>query len=204
MATKQFQLNQTLLQFYDHPVSKVSLELVFSIVTISFFAIFAIRPTLITMANLSKEIDDKTALEEQLREKSAALSTLQTQYLSIENRLPILDKALPVSPDMPQILATIERLVSDRNLTILSMEVKDIPKDVTDAPDIHKLTRISRPIILTVTGDFPTIRQLVEDIRNLQQTMIVDSIIFSVTDQHGQKRLKATITINLQYLGTEK
>src|SRR5258708_18911937 len=98
MATRQAQLNQALFQFYDRPVAKVSMELVFSVVMVIVFAVFAIRPTLVTMANLSKEIQDKKDLKDQLGQKAAALNTLQAQYLALQNRLPVLDNALPTTP----------------------------------------------------------------------------------------------------------
>ncbi len=205
MATKQYQVNQLLLQFYDRPVAKVSLELVFSILMVIVFALFAIRPTLVTMGDLLKEIDDKQKLNDALAQKVAALSTVQTTYLALQDRLAVLDKALPSSPHFQEALAIMEKLASDRNLTITDMSVKEIPREVDESTvDIHTATRISRPMSVTVVGDYPSIRQFVEDIRNVQRTMVVNSIVFTVNDVRGQKQLRATITINLEYFGTEK
>ena len=60
------QLTTTLLSFYHRPVAQVSLELFLSVATVVFFAVFAIRPTLVTMSNLIKELEDKRQLDQQL------------------------------------------------------------------------------------------------------------------------------------------
>ncbi len=76
MATnKRSQLTTTLLQFYDKPIAKVSLELFFTVAAVIVFALFAIRPTLSTMGKLIKELEDKQALNQKLAQKVAALST---------------------------------------------------------------------------------------------------------------------------------
>jgi hypothetical protein len=67
------QLMSALNDFYHKPVAMVSLELFLSIGAVVFFAIFAVRPTLLTMADLIKEIEDKRALDQQLQQKIASL-----------------------------------------------------------------------------------------------------------------------------------
>lgn len=201
MNKKANDVTQNLLQFYDKPVAKVSLELVFSIVMVTFFAAFAIRPTLLTMSNLIKEIQDKQQLDDHLKQKIAALSSAQNEYLAAESRLAVLDEAIPSTPEVGQTLTMVERLASDRNVTITSITAKDVPKEATNSADFRQLKRISRPIVVTVTGDYPTIRQFVSDIQNVRRTLIVDNIIFTVTNNRTQKRLQAAITISMQYFG---
>ena len=75
--TKRQQLTNTLVEFYNQPIAKVSLELFLSIVAVIFFAIFAIRPTLLTMSDLIKELQEKEVLNEKLSQKTAALSSVQ-------------------------------------------------------------------------------------------------------------------------------
>jgi hypothetical protein len=59
MPDQRQKLIRNLNAFYQKPVAKVSLELFLSVGTIIFFAMFAIRPTLLTMSDLVKEIEDK-------------------------------------------------------------------------------------------------------------------------------------------------
>jgi Tfp pilus assembly protein PilO len=201
MATKAKQLQTTIVQFYQQPIAKVSLELFLSIAAVMFFALFAIRPTLLTMAELVKEIDDKEKLAEQMDQKIAALSSVQTEFLSVESRLPILDEAIPLTPQFENALKIVEKLASDNKLVISSIRVEEIPQEPSETPEYDGLSRVSLPMSVTVTGDYPAIRQFVEEVRQVRRTLVVESIVFTVSDQRNQKRLSATITINVNYYG---
>jgi hypothetical protein len=113
MTKKQRQLSETLLSFYNQPVARVSIELFLTVGTVVFFAIFAIRPTLVTMSNLIKELEEKRTLDAQLSEKIAGLSSAQTQYLLQQPRLALLDEAIPLQPQFYEALTMIERSASD-------------------------------------------------------------------------------------------
>ena len=204
MTTRDRKITTTLLEFYQRPVAKVSLELFFSIITIIFFAFFAIRPTLLTMSNLVKEIDDKKILNQQLNQKIAALSTVQDSYNANQARFPVLDKAIPPTPRFDEAIAIIERAASDRGLLISSIQAKEIPKEPTQDVDFSQKTRLSKPILITVTGDYPTIRQFIGDLGNLQRTFIVNSIVFNINQERTGQQLEASITVDVPYFGVQQ
>lgn len=199
----QREIRTTLIKFYNQPVAKVSLELFLSIGAVIFFAAFAIRPTLLTMSDLIKEIEDKTTLNEQLGQKSASLATAQTQYLNLKDRLLVLDQSLPSQPEFEQTLKIIEKIASDNQLIISSVQVNEIPKEAEPTVPFSQKKKITVPISVSVTGDYLTIRNFVENIHNNRRTLIVDSIIFSVSEINNSKKLKANITVNMQYFGVE-
>lgn len=201
MSTKKNQLTQTLLMFYDRPVAKVSSELIFTVLAVIFFAVFAIRPTLLTMSTLIKEIDDKNTLNQQLIQKIASLSTVQTQYLNSQERLKVLDTALPSSPNLLNAVLLIEKVASDNNLAILSLEDKQVPKEDPPGTLFEQKVRLSTPIKVVVTGSYPAISQFVEGLRNLRREMVVESVSFSLSDGAGKKQLAANVVISVQYFG---
>ncbi len=200
MATQERQLARTLSDFYSHPIAKVSLEIFFSVITVILFAVFAIRPTLLTMADLVKEIDDKKTLVDKLNQKIAALSTVQSGgFLPNQGQLDILDEAIPHTPQFERAILVIEKIASKNNLLIQSVTAKEIPKEPVVDVDFSQKSRISRPIQVTVVGDYPSMRQFVEDLLHTRRAMVVDSIIFTLSDQQGKPSLRATITINVEY-----
>jgi len=116
MATKNQTLTTILTDFYQRPVAQVSSQLVFSIVTVIIFAVFAIRPVLLTMSDLIKEMQDKQALNQALVQKIASLSSAQAQYLNGKDQLVILDEAIPPAPEIAKAVAIIEKVASNHNL----------------------------------------------------------------------------------------
>jgi Tfp pilus assembly protein PilO len=203
MQTRQQQMNQMLRQFYDRPIAQVSLELFFSLIAVMFFAMFAIRPTLVTMSNLVKEIQDKEELNQKLAQKIAALSSVQGEYLGLQDRLKVLDAALPSQPKFEEAVLIIEKIASDNKLTIIAMEAKEIPKEEAATVPIENQSRLSKPLTITVTGDYPAIRNFIDEIRNSQREISVDSILFSLSDERGKKVLRANITTSIHYFGVE-
>ncbi len=203
MTSRRSQITTTLLQFYEKPVAKVSSELLFSIFAVIFFAVFAIRPTILTMSDLIKEINDKQALEDQLTQKIAALSTVQTQYLNEQERLKVLDAALPSTPDLQGALLLIEKTASENNIAILEMEAKEVPQQDPTTIDFSKKARLSKPLLINITGTYPDIAQFVEGIRNLRREMVIESVSFTLADAQGKKQLSAKVTVSLQYFGVQ-
>lgn len=202
---KQQDLWLALQDFYQQPVAKVSLELFLSIGLIIFFAVFAIRPTLVTMSNLLKEIKDKKELESQLRQKLAALSTAQQVYLNLEDQLYVLDQALPNTAQTIDSLKVIEKTASDLNLVITSLSLNEIPVETTEAvsPDPSKLTRVDVPVNVAVRGTYPTIRQFVENLIQYRRTFSIDTIVFNTQQTRNSTVLEAKIVINMPYFSDE-
>lgn len=202
MTSRQAELNRKLRQFYQHPVAQVSLEVIFSVTAIIFFAVFAIKPTLVTMSDLVKELNDKRELDSKLQQKIAALSSVQVEYALAEPKLAALEAAIPSSPDFEQAILQIEKLASEQQVAITAVQIKDLPKKST-ATDSSGLKRLSKPLTVDVQGDFINIRQLVEDIGTLRRQITVDAIQFTLSDNLGQRTLRAQLSISLHYFGEE-
>lgn len=201
MASVRQKAATTLIQFYQKPVARVSMELTLSIGAIIFFAIFAIRPTLTTMADLVKEIEDKEALNDQLGQKIAALNTVQNEYFALQDRLLVLDQAIPNTPNVENVLKILEKTASDRNLIISGVQVQELPED--DPPDLgfDQRERTPIPMSVTVIGDYETIKQYVDDLQANRRTLTVESIVFSVKEEKDTRQLSAAITLNAHYFG---
>lgn len=204
MAQTKKQLTKLLDSFYHNPVAVVSFELFLSIITIIFFAVFAIRPTLLTMSDLVKEIEDKRKLETQFSQKTAALSTAQTNFLVIEDRTAVLDQAIPKGVSLGYTLKVIEKLASDQNLTITNMTVLDISPDPSEEISFLDLNRKFMPIQVSLMGDYESIRGFAEELRNSRRSFVTERITFSAEDSRGQKFLEATMLISAPYYGTKE
>ena len=69
-------------------MAKASVELFLSILRHPCSLLFfSIRPTLLTMSDLIKEIQDKENLDKQLSQKIASLSTVQPLYLRLQDQI---------------------------------------------------------------------------------------------------------------------
>jgi len=206
MATTQKrkkQLAAILDQFYHNPVAQVSMELFLTVGLIIFLALFAIRPTLLTMSDLLKEIEDKKALQEQLNKKVAALGSAQSIYLTLENRLPLLDAAIPSTPETINSIKIIEKLATDEEIVLNSISLTEVPETPQTIPSFDKLSRVNLDFSLTVSGDYTSIKNFVAGILNSQRTFVVESIVFKIAESRGDKQLRASIVLKAPYFGSQ-
>lgn len=198
---KQKEIASALNQFYQRPIALVSLELLLSIGLVVFLGIFAIQPTLQTMSELVKERKDKQELADQLKKKEAALETAQGVYTQILPNIGYLDTAIPQQPQIVRSLKIVEKLATENKVVIGSLAVPTIPDEQQIIPPKAVLDRVDLPVTLNVTGDYLSIRAFVEALRNSRRSYVIDTVNFSIQENRGEKKLQASITLSIPYLG---
>lgn len=98
------------------------LYIIFSLFALSFFGIFAIGPTITTISNLNKQLEeDKSALK-QLQDKNAALKSLSASYLEIEPQLDLIENAIPQNSKVADISRQLELLTIKHNLIVQKLD----------------------------------------------------------------------------------
>ena len=115
---KYFQL---LPDFKEDRVQKIT-TLALTLVALSFFGLFAINPTLSTIAKLEKELSDNKFVDQKLQTKINDLSLLQQKYALIQQDLPYVYSSVPKSPEAPLVIAQIQTLAKANNLKISSFQ----------------------------------------------------------------------------------
>ena len=200
---KKNEVTSALNHFYDNPIAKVSLELFLTIGLVLFLAVFAIKPTILTMSGLIKEIENKQKLESQLTQKVAALQTAQTEYISVESLLPILDEAIPSSPEVILSAKIIEKVAADNKVVIRNLSVLELPQNIPDDTPFSKKSKQNLSFSVNISGDYVSIRNFSEALRNSRKSFVIDSITFELEENKGSKKLNASITINIPFFGVE-
>ncbi|MEA2057034.1 MAG: type 4a pilus biogenesis protein PilO [Patescibacteria group bacterium] len=200
MATKKNkQIQQALIKFYHNPVAKVSFELFLTIFGVIFFAIFAIRPTLLTMSDLIKEIEDKEKLDKQLQRKVAALSTAQQEYQLYGDQLQLVDEAIPDRMQLIKTLKIIEKIASEQDLIISDLRLASIPNEGRKTLTSENIARIDQGLELSVMGSYPSIRDFVESLQQSRRTLVANVVEFNIKEDRSQTTLEATMTISIPY-----
>lgn len=192
--------------FYRQPGARVSLELLLSCVLIIVLGVFAIKPTLTTMAQLVKEIEEKEALNEQLEKKIAALTTAQKEFTAVQDRLYLLDESIPSEPEVVRVVKTLERTATDSKVLISSISLARLPDDHAEAElPFSQMKQQVLPMSVQLTGDYVAIRSFVENLLSNRRTFTITSVAFSVGERRDEgERLTATIGLDVPYYGPAK
>jgi hypothetical protein len=117
---KSFFLNM-LTQYRERSDWKAYLEILLSLTTVSVFSIFALRPTILTIAELIQQIEEKKATVIKIDAKIQNLGKAQTLYdRQRPNILLLTDSVVPKNPQSDVLARQIEGLSAQNQIPVSS------------------------------------------------------------------------------------
>lgn len=198
-------LRENLQQFYEKPVTRVSLELLLSLTTVIFFALFALRPTLNTMSRLVREIEEKRQVDQELSKKVAALSTAQSEYFTYQDRFPVLETAVFQELSLESALIYLEYLANISGANLVGLQVRDFPvalppleseRESAPQTDLQELSKKEIGIYatqITFEGNLDNIKRFFQAIESIRPLLAVQGFSITVREERNQAPV---ITVN--------
>ncbi len=189
-------LRNNLQQFYEKPVTRVSLELFLSLTTVIFFALFALRPTLNTMSSLVREIEEKRVVDQELSKKIAALSTAQSDYYTYKSRFPVLATAVHQQLSLENALFYLEYLAAAADASLVGLQIKNFPVDLSTgqtpaaASDLALLNKSEIGIYsiqITFEGDLGSIQRFFRTIESVRPLLAVNGFSVTVREERNKE-----------------
>lgn len=188
---------------------------ILSLLTISFFGIFAVRPTLKTISTLRRQIDDLTLLDTQLEEKINALIDAQESYMEIEPLLPLVYSLLPQNADFPRLLRHLELLADDNNASISSIQVEPvsiyssnesevaveiIPEEIETDEDTQTPKDPTMPLVVnfTVKGNYTDIINFLTRLTKIDRIISIETLNLT-QDTSSSSLLSLNVKANALY-----
>lgn len=176
---------------------KAYLEILLSLATIIIFSIFALRPTLITIAKLYKDIDYKSEVITKMDSKIENLKIAQDYLNRSSQSLTKLSEAVPDGPQPESTYRQFEGINSNNlPITYLNINKADLLKTPTSMEG-------SIGISLSFNGNFPEIIYFVESIEKLRRQISLSSLVISTQNtkiEDDAKILNATIYASSNFL----
>lgn len=188
-------IRENLQRFYEKPVTRVSLELLLSLTTVMFFALFALRPTLNTMSRLVREIEEKRTVDQELSKKIAALSTAQNEYLTFQSRLAVLDTAVHQKLSLENALIYLEYLAAESGVNLSGLQIREFPVALPSTqPERERtpLEQLQRREIgihsaqITFEGNIDSIKRFFQNIESIRPLLAVQGFSISVREARNE------------------
>ena len=142
----------------EQPMFKASLFLVLSLLLIIVLVVVALKPTLVTIASLWGEIKQQREVEKKLDKKISALIVGQQLLLENEERLALLDEALPAAAQYGKWGKRMESLASQSGVKITVI-----------LEDEKKFT-------ITAEGPYAQLRLFLGRVENLRRLMTIENM----------------------------
>lgn len=177
--SKYLELMPDFKQEKTQKFTTIVLTLVASII----LGLFAINPTLSTIANLQKQLDDNKFVEQKLEEKINNLSILQQKYATLQPDLDAINSAIPKTADSTALLGQIQAVAQKSNLSIMNLQTLEV--DIP--PQINGVQKYSAyAFALSAQGNYQDMMNFLNELSNIQRVVVVNNFgITKFTDNNA-------------------
>lgn len=152
--------------------------IVLTFVTLSFFGLFAINPTITTIARLQKQLSDSKFVDQKLQEKISALNTLQNQYMLIKEDIPIMLNSIPTRPETILFTALLQGVSQKNNITISRLQLFQVElSKKQNEKDIYS----SFPFVIEAEGTQDNLTTFLDSLINFQRIISIENISYGKT-----------------------
>lgn len=193
-------MNNVLGHYQRRTDVKVYLEIFLSLATVSLFAVFALRPTLLTIAELIKQIEARKEVVIKMNEKISNLTRAQLLYDQERKRLLLLQEAIPKEPEPEVLIRQLEGLSSKNSVNVEAFSLESavilgssnqLQKETPQKPvgGTNELTFTS-----SATSKYPFLLSFISDIEKMRRPTTIRSLSFSVKEEGDGK----TIILSIQ------
>ena len=207
MRYKDFFLN-VLQVYYAKPNIKIYLELILSLTTIIIFSIFAIKPTILTIIELNKEIQTKENTIAEINQKLIDLQKANDIMQSESEKLARIETAIPSSASPENIILEMERLANKNSLQILNLSMSEVTimgneklkKKGADNLEKLPLEADELPFNVSLSGSYQNLVLLISDIENQIRPVKIDSLTINTSTTEEGKVLILTVAVRLPFV----
>ena len=171
--------------------------LALTILAISFFGMFAISPTISTIAELQKKRDDAQFVDEQLGLKLSNITVLQERYNALSSQLPFILAAIPQDPKESYILGQLREIstqsqVNINKINIEVIELIPLEENIVTEPISSFLINID------AQGEYENLTDFFNALTKFDRILTIDS--FTMTRQiNADEPLRIVVKARVYY-----
>jgi hypothetical protein len=205
---KSYFLNM-ISQYRERSDWKAYLEILLSLATISVFSIFALKPTVLTIAKLIKDIDEKKQTIQKMDNKIQNLSKAQLIYDQERSNIALLeDSALPKSVSADVFARQMEGLSTKENVQLLTVSIDKaliLGSSVPEVSSVLSEGAAGANFTIVVNADvdqYTLLANFLDGFSNLRRPLYVDKIEYKseLSQDKKNKNLTLYLTGQLPYL----
>lgn len=199
MKPQRRQYSFDLKHYYRLPATQVSLTIVMSLIIVAVFAVFALRPTLITIVTLRKTILESRKTLEQLQNKTTNVQRAAELLETIKPSLARIDLGITKEgADYRSITTQIEMITKQTGVQLQSESLGAtlLYSRVISPYNLNKNQIVlALPVTLRVSGSYTNIVNFLRALTNTDRSIGIDSIV--VTKEAGGKEGGVTVSLNV-------
>lgn len=165
---------------------KMFLEILLSAGTISLFAVFAIKPTVVTIIDLVNQLQSRQQTLTQMNQKINDIQTAQALFNVNQTTIALVPEAVPTDPSPDGFARQIEGLSKKSSANLLGVSIGDVtlvgkPTQTVKQTDFAPLPEGAKEVSFSISleGDFTSLVTFVTSLQNLRRPVKVD--VFNIS-----------------------
>jgi len=185
-------------RFYQQKKARIYTEVVLSIATVAFLVFFAIKPTLVTIAGLVKELDDKKVVTQRLEEKINNLNIAQKEYFNIQENLEFIEQALPKDSRVFILVKQFEALAVQTGVSLIAAQYSPVNLKGDDGSGNVQSVGVKMVLI----GDYQNLKKFLFSLSNFRRIFRIEGFSFELQEKSGE--LVLSVDGKVFFLGGKK
>lgn len=155
-------------------------SLIFSLITISIFSYYAIRPTVTTILSLQKSIVEQNQVLSDLKQKVNNLVEGKKNYEEIPAETKIkLNSLIPGDPNLPGLINSLTFAAEDSQATISGLQFQPIEIE-PEKNELNKAAQVNQvDFTFNVQGDFNNLMKMLSTLKRLDRLISITNINFT-------------------------
>jgi len=185
----KYMVQKTIRDYSEKPQLRAYLEIFLTLTAISLFGIFAIRPTIKTIGLLLQEIKAKEDTLKTMNDKINNLKIAKDLYTREEDKIKLIDEAVPIQPKPDSLALQIEELAKRDSIFINNLTIEDT--QILGGANTEEDQDLS--LTLSIYGNYSNLTQFSNDVEDLRRPIKFDSITISSAQTKDGKNLFMTL-----------
>lgn len=171
-------------------------EILLSVFTITIFTLFAIRPTLVTIAGLNSDIRTKNETIAQLDQKIESLVAAQALYEENRTSIALLSSAVPSAPEPETTIRQVESIASQTGLQLSGLTVGTVDLTKTSMQELETV-----PFSVSGTGGYRAMLTFLQQVEKMRRPFAESQMTMALSgDSSDLNQLTLTIKGVLPFL----
>jgi Tfp pilus assembly protein PilO len=161
--------------------------------------VFAVRPTLLTITGINKEIKEKESIDDALEKKIDALAQLDAQYAEFGETIDALQLIFPTSGNFSLFLSNIDAVISRNGFTLSAVSFSEYQSDEFE---IGSNALEPWSVSLRVAGPENNLDNLFDDLEAMPMYPVIES--FSLRDDEDAEEQEYSLNIRIYHIKNNK
>lgn len=168
---------------YIKPLAKLPIirtygSIIFTILTIIIFILFAIKPTVETILVLQKKLDNAGEVLTKLKKKANDLTLGKQNYENLDANIKLkIETALPDSVELKSLIKSLESAALKNQASISALQIQPLTLESRKDNQLGTLAEVS--FTFNIAGTYPNLISLLKDLQTSDRLISIDNLSVS-------------------------